>query len=231
MKRIYPFFAALLLILCGCGQKQTETSDTKETVSAQSANEASPESSMPESSRAEQNTNGISYQVKNAETPKAETASMEEPLSLGQWGTVAKYCTKDGSYCDIPVSILSVRRGNDVTKEAMALAKKSGAYLFEPEEYEEYALCEYEIDLSTFPVAEGGTLCDITAFITDENGEMLKLKNGSYWGTTAVCLDQQTYYYEGVVHSLLAYKIPKECSAYLITAGEYGETQTYFHGL
>ena len=126
MKRIYPFFAALLLILCGCGQKQTETSDTKETVSAQSANEASPESSMPESSRAEQNTNGISYQVKNAETPKAETASMEEPLSLGQWGTAAKYCTKDGSYCDIPVSILSVRRGNDVTKEAMALAKKRG---------------------------------------------------------------------------------------------------------
>ena len=96
--------------------------------------------------------------------------------------------------------------------------------------YWEYAIAEYEICLNDFSVGKGGTLCDITAFITGEDGEALALEDGSYWGTTVSCLDQETYFYEGVIHSMMAFRIVKGRSDYLIIAGEYGKTQTFFKG-
>ena len=100
-------------------------------------------------------------------------------------------------------------------------------YYFEPSDDEEYALVEYEICLDGFPVKEGGITCDVTAFITGSDGQSIKLKNGSYWGATASCLDNETYYYEGIVHSEMAYRIPKEVKEYILTIGEYGENQAF----
>lgn len=227
---------ALLLLTAGCAQ--TQPKDERDSVissgasSESSVAEPSDESGDSRSSKATaaENSSSISYQVSRADKPAAEKASAESPLSIGQWGSAAKYSTKDGAYVQVPVRIVSVRRGNSVNKEVTNTAKKTGVYLFSLKDNEEYALADYEICLDDFPVGEGGTLADITAFITGPDGQAIKTKEGGYWGTTAVCLDQTAYFYEGVIRSQMAFPILKNCSDYLINLGEYGEAQTFVRG-
>ena len=57
---------------------------------------------------------------------------------------------------------------------------------------------------------------------------MIKLSTGSYWGSSTIALDEQTYYFDGVIHSMICSPIPKEVKDYLIVLGEYGETQAFF---
>ncbi len=230
MKRILCLLSvsALVLLSCGCSSEKNKSSSSSVAPASQSVSSVPQESSQD--GQEESSGTGISYQVKDAEKPFPSDSTAKEPLSFGEWGTAAKYCTKDGGYVNVPVRVLSVRRGARVNEEVKRLVQQQGGYYFEPKDNEEYAIAEYEIDLDGFPVAKGGTLCDITAFITGENGEALALEGGGYWGTTASCLDDTTYYYEGVVHGLMAFRIIKNRSDYLIAAGEYGETQAFFKG-
>ncbi len=237
--------AAVLVLSCSCSAKE-ESSANESSVSTSSSDDSaadesslstdsgsSPEVKSPSESTQEASadigeSSGISYTVTPDDDIKTTSSSLISPLDIGSWGTGAKYCTSDGTYTNVPVRIVSVRRGDDVSKEVKELCKKYGSvYYTEPEGNQEYAIAEYEIDLDKFPVGEGGTLCDITASITGEDGEMIKLSNGSYWATTAFCMDEETYYYGGVVHSMLAYKIEKEVESYIMTLGEFGETQAY----
>lgn len=232
MKKLRCLLAvAVLLGMCSaCSSEHTADSsrsvDERESssVSVSSQEEVSGEPSVSEVS------SGLSHIVKDAEKPEVSPATVEKPLSVGEWGIAAKFCTSNDRYVEVPVRIVSIRRGGDVNEEVRRLMEQENHYYFEPDENEEYAIAEYEISLQDFPVGEGGTLCDITAFITGENGEALVLKDGSYWGTSVSCLDESTYYYEGVVHSLMAFRIIKNRTDYLLTVGEYGETQTFFKG-
>ena len=237
--------AAAVMLSCSCSQKEkssanessagTSSSDksTADESSTSTDSNNSGENTTSSDSASETNINagessGISYTVTPDEDIKTVSSSLTSPLELNTWGTAAKFCTNDGTYANAPVRIVSIRRGDDVSKEVKELCEKYGSvYYTDPEKSQEYAIAEYEIDLNKFPVGEGGTLCDITAAITGEDGEMIKLSNGSYWGTTAFCMDEETYYYGGVVHSMLAYKIEKEVEGYIITLGEFGETQAY----
>ncbi len=218
---------SLVLFSCACAKSAEDTSaaSSQPPVSLAVSEEESsePPHIVPPA-------NGISYTVQNAETPSAAAASVDEPLSVGTWGQAAKFCTENDSYIEVPFRLTAVRRGAAVTEEVRRLTEQGNGYFVEPSQNEEYAIAEYEICLDGFPVGQGGTLCDITAFITGENGEALSLNDGSYWGTTASCLDTSTYYYEGTIHSQMAFRIIKNRSDYLIIAGEYGETQTFFKG-
>lgn len=234
MKKLLCLLAvgALLGSCCACSsEKPSDNGTASSTAGASSAVlSEEPVSEVSEDASQADSETGISYIVKDAEQPTPSEAATASPLSVGEWGTAAKFCTANDRYVDVPVRIVSIRRGEAINEEARRLMEQSGRYYFEPNENEEYAIAEYEISLNDFPVGEGGTLCDITAFITGENGEALALENGSYWGTTVSCLDESTYYYEGVVHSLMAFRIIKGRTDYLMTVGEYDETQTFFKG-
>ena len=215
--------AAMLLSFCACsnsGNKDTESSAAG--ISAVSENEDDSKTVKEVSG------NGPAYIVKDASTPTGAASSLSSPLEVGDWGTAAKLCLKDGGYVDVPVRLVSFRRSDGVNEEVKKKMEGSKfTYYFEPADYEEYVLAEYEICLNGFPVNEGGTLCDITAFITGSDGQAIKLKDGSYWSATASCLDNETYFYEGVIHSEIVWRIPKEVKEYILTFGEYGEHQAF----
>ena len=164
------------------------------------------------------------------ESIDTKTSSVGLPLKLNEWGKAAKFCTADNSYKDVPVRILSVRRGEKVNDEVRQIAKSSSFLTyFEPDAKEEYAIAEYEISLDGFPVKEGGTQADIFASVSGTDGQMIKLDDGSYWGTTAAAaVGDDEYYHEGVVKGKLMYKIIKGYNDYLLIVGETGETQAYF---
>ena len=230
MKKVCLLLAGMLCLCSGCSSgSSTESSQAAGISSAVSA-DSRVVSEESEVSAVKTPYSVFSYVVKEAETPAAADASVEKPLALGEWGMAAKYCTEHNYYLDVPVRITAIRRGAAVNDEVRELMAQSEQYFFEPSENEEYAIAEYEICLNDFSVGKGGTLCDITAFITGEDGEALALEDGSYWGTTVSCLDQETYFYEGVIHSMMAFRIVKGRSDYLIIAGEYGKTQTFFKG-
>lgn len=223
-KKIAFFMAAVMaLTLCACSggdNKSTESS----AMGISSVSEAEESSGKVK----EVSGSGLAYLVKEASTPDTVSSSLNSPLEVGEWGTAAKLCLKDGVYVDVPVRLVSLRRGNGVNEEVKKKMEGSHfTYYFEPQDNEEYVLAEYEICLDGFPVKEGGTLCDITTFITGSDGQAIKLKNGSYWGASASCLDNETYFYEGVVHSEIAWRIPKEVKEYILTFGEYGENQAF----
>lgn len=216
-------FAMLLCIavLSGCASDtDNPAADTVSVSSAVSADDAA--------SRPEKEGSGISYRVEDASVPSTASGSFTSPLSLGEWGSAAKLVTADGSYVNVPVRVISVRRGDDVTEEIKTISRETGRFFQDVDEKEEYLIAEYELKLDGFPVREGGTLCDITAFVTGETGEMIPLKNGGYYGVSAKMLDESTYWYEGTVHSQLAYPIPKEIKEHYLVLGEYGETQTVY---
>ena len=251
MKKFIAFLSAAALLVCfsscsGGPDKQesiaasASSAGSENTESTQSAESSEPdESNESRASHApdvfssdssiisEPAPNAISYKVKDAEKPTGKSSSADAPLSLDEWGTAAKLNLKDNTYTNVPVRLVSVKRGANIYSELKDTVGSS-RYLFEPRDTEEYLVCEYEICLDGFPVPEGGTLCNITGGITGTNGEMVKLSTGSYWGSSTVSLDEQTYYYDGVIHSMICSPIPKEVKDYLIVLGEYGETQAFF---
>ena len=225
IKKCTAMLLAALSVLTFSACSGNGNNNTEGSVGSTSAAERSEESS---DTVQEVSSSGPSYLVKDADTPVPSASTLQSPIEAGSWGKAAKLCLKDNSYVDVPVRVVSVRRGTDVNKEVKEkMDASSFNYYFEPSDDEEYALVEYEICLDGFPVKEGGITCDVTAFITGSDGQSLKLKNGSYWGATASCLDNETYYYEGIVHSEMAYRIPKEVKEYILTIGEYGENQAF----
>lgn len=215
MKRILLFCLAVSLTACAGA------------CSGSSAQESSPSSAASSVSEPE------SSSASDRQEITITSSSASSPLSLNVWGSAAKYSTASGEYVETPIRLLSVRRGESVKEEVRRLAEKSSFAVYrEPDKDKEYALVTYELSLDGFPVKEGGTLIDVFATVTGTDGEMLKLANGSYYSTTAMCLnDDDAYFYEGVATGMMAYQIPKNCTDYLLVIGEPGESLAYFKGL
>lgn len=230
MKKLPALFCitALMLSFAACsdsGQKESSASDDSSRTSSVSESTASEESAASrEESRSE---HALSYKIPDAEKPMGKSSTLDSPLGLNEWGSCAKQNLKDYTYTNVPVRIVSIRRGETVFNELKEMVSAS-RYLFEPRDEEEYLVCEYEICLDGFPVPKGGTLCDISGSITGTDGQFVKLSTGSYWSSSIVNLDEETYYYDGVIHSMFCSPIPREVKDYLVILGTFGETQAYF---
>lgn len=221
MKKILTVLlaASVAVLLCACSGPKDEQSSSTESKQQSTASE----STSSQSSKAD----------KSSEDINPASSSAEKPLELKKWGKAAKYSTEENGYVSVPVRILSVRRGESVANEVKRLAEKNiFTHFSEPEDFEEYAIAEYELSLDCFPVGKGGTNIDITAFIVGTDDDMLTLKDGTYWSATAMSLNEDDKYcYEGVVRGTMAFKIPKGVSDYIIKTGEAGEEQAYFKGV
>ncbi len=208
--------AALLTFSSACSGSKDHSSSPASQSPAEPSAESSAESS-----------------ASSGEEISVSDSSAKSPLMPEKWGKAAKYCTEQDSYVDVPVRILSVRRGDGVKDEVRRLADQSlYAVYSEPKDSEEYAIADYELSLDGFPVGKGGTLIDVYAVILGTDGDMLKLSDGSYFSATAMCLNgDDNYRYEGIVKGKLAYKIPKGCTDYLLVLGEVNETQAFVQGV
>lgn len=223
-KQTITMAIALCLMVCsGCSDK---SADNKE-ISLSSAFVASDFDVSEESEISETSASGsgISYQTDNKETPSTSSSSLNSPLGLNEWGIASKYCLNTKSYVNVPVRIVSVKRGNEAEEEI----KKLGAYIFDNRESEEYAIAEYEICLNDFPAGKNGTWCDISGSVTSLDGNLMKLDDGTYWGSSiSFFTEDKDFYYDGIVHSKVYFSIIKDRTDYLLCIGESGETVAYF---
>ncbi len=197
---------AVLLTVSGCSSSQTVTDESSNLS----------EESVVSTSSAEESKIVLSSSTVNA------------PLGLNTWGNAAKYCTQNQQYVTVPVSVTNITRGTAAEKTVKAYAEKSEVFTYTaPEKGQEWVVADYQISLENFPMDEGGTTADITAFVSDKGGHALTWNKQS-WITSPVSLSDGKYAQGGTIKGKFAFLMLRDKQDYVLTLGEYDETQMFF---
>ncbi len=198
--------AAFSMMVCACSENQTD--EKEETSSVSSAAESTEES--------------------DKEEIKTTSSSLTSPLSLEEWGTAAKFSTKEQKYYNVPIRVISVTNGKNAEKEVKAFMDESEEYTYEkPEKNTEWISVEYELSLDGFPLDEEGADACVSAFVSAADGSVIEYKGKKFSSVTVNMVDGE-YHFEGIVKGRTAFKMPENLSDYTVAFGEYGETQAYF---
>lgn len=198
--------AVMIISFAGCSAKETEEES--------SAAESSANESVPEKAK---------------EKLRASTSSLQLPLGMNEWGSAAKYSVSENKYHDVPVKITGMVCGSEADKKIREILKKdpSGYKYTEPGKDSKWALIDYTLSLDGFPLDEGGEDASVTSFVTAEDGGYLK-SGGKDTASVTMDLFEKKYYFEGTVSGQIAVLIPAECKKFILTLGEYDETQAFF---
>ncbi|MDD6490011.1 MAG: hypothetical protein PUG48_09415 [Clostridia bacterium] len=225
MKKIISavLFVFVLLSLTACADNSKNNSDG-------GSEEPTTESSVSEivSGTQSENSDDTSSAESSEEQIRTISSSLSSPLGLNSWGIVAKYNTKEHNYINVPIRITAVEHGQKATDIVKKFMSESSSYNYtEPGQDAEWVVAEYEISLDGFPVDEGGADSSITSSVTAENGGYFEYGDKK-WSTTTVNITDGQYYFEGTVKGQIAYQMLKNRTDYVITLGEYDETQAFF---
>lgn len=156
------------------------------------------------------------------------SSSISVPLSINNWGNASKYSTKEQGYYNIPIRITALTKGKKASEIVKKFMDKSASYTYtEPDKNAEWIVADYEISLDGFPVDKGGVDTSITSFVTGTDGNYMEYGDKK-WSTTTVNITDGKYYYEGNVKGQIAYQMLTGRTDYVITLGEYNETQAFF---
>lgn len=171
------------------------------------------------------NTN-INNNSSNTTPITGSSSSKTSPLSIGEWGIASKYYS--GEYVDVPVKVTNITRGSTAAQEVEEYCNSdSSIYRYEDaEEDMEWAVVEYEIDLSDF---DTDTIVNLDRRITG-TGDNTSVKHR---GTTYIIstMNMTTDYDSGkIVTSKFATQLPTGCHDYLIVLGSSEYTQAFFQG-
>ena len=213
-------FALLSLAACSDNTKNNADDGSENPVAESSVSEITSNTQSENSS--EQSTESSDEKIRTV------SSSLSSPLGLNSWGSAAKYNTKEQNYINVPVRIISVEHGQKATDTVKKFMSESPSYNYtEPGQDAEWVVAEYEISLDGFPVDEGGADSTITSFITAENGGYFEYGD-KQWSTTTINITDGKYYFDGIVKGQIAYQMLKDRTDYVITLGEYDETQAFF---
>ena len=197
----------MLVSLCACSGEKTEESLSEKSVSS----EAEPEKEKSEAS-----------------SVRAVSSSLTSPLALQEWGNAAKFSTLDQKYYTVPVRILKVITGSQAEKTVRDYTKENKTYSLPSDDSSDvWVTAEYEICLDGFPAGKSGTDAGIVSFVTGLDGNTLEY-SGKKYSVTTINITDGKYYYEGVHRGSIAFTIPSGCRDYMLSLGEYGETQAFF---
>lgn len=187
----------------------------------------SEENNSSDVSQAESKASEIS-EASEKEEIKAVSSSVSSPLSSDVWGSASKYSTFKQKYCDVPVRLTGVTRGDKAKAEVRAFMNGSDEYTYkEPDKGEEWVVAEYELCLDGFPLDEGGADCSVSSFVTGTDGGYI-VSGGKNYSPVTVNITDGEYYFEEIHGGKIAFTLPKNCKDCLIVLGEYEEDQAYF---
>ena len=193
-------------MICACSENKTEENEETSSVSSASEN--------PEES--------------DKEEIRTTSSSLTSPLSLNEWGTAAKFSTKEQKYYNVPIRVISVTNGKNAEKEVKAFMDESPEYTYEkPDKNTEWVIAEYELSLDGFPLDDEGADASVSAVVSSDDGGIIEYKGEKFSSVTVNMIDGN-YSFEGLVKGRTAFKMPKNFSNYIVAFGEYGETQAYF---
>ena len=154
------------------------------------------------------------------------SSSKTSPLTFGEWGIASKYYS--GEYVNVPVRVTNITRGSAAAQEVEEYCN-SGSSIYKYEDAEdgmEWAVVEYEVDLSDF---DTNTSVSLDRKITG-TGDNSSVKHR---GTTYIIstMNMSFDYDSGkIVTSKFATQLPTGCHDYLIVLGSSSSTQAFFQG-
>lgn len=226
---IFAVILAFTVLSFSACSDTNENSVVSENPTVQSSSETSSDKDNSETSSAESDIeNSTENNESSTEEVSTAPSTVASPLTLNTWGTASKYCTKEQSYIDVPVRITSVTKGENAEKIVKRFMDDSSSYNYtEPDQNAEWVIAEYEISLDGFPTDEGGVDGSITSFITGTDGDYIDYGDKK-WSTTTINITDGKYYYEDIVKGQIAYQMIIGRTDYIITIGEYNETQSFF---
>lgn len=214
-------FALLSLTACSGGTDSNSDGGSESPSAESSVSEVSSDAQS-------ENSDGTSSEESSNEKIRTVSSSLSSPLGLDTWGSAAKYNTKEQNYINVPVRITAIEHGQKATDTVKKFMSESSSYNYtEPGQDAEWVIADYEISLDGFPVDEGGADSSITSFITAENGGYFEYGD-KQWSTTTINITDGKYYFDGIVKGQIAYQMLKDRTDYVITLGEYDETQAFF---
>lgn len=214
-------FALLSLTACSGGTDSNSDGGSESPSAESSVSEISSDTQS-------ENSDGTSSEELSDKKIRTVSSSLSSPLALNSWGSAAKYNTKEQNYINVPVRITAIEHGQKATDTVKKFMSESSSYNYtEPGQDAEWVIADYEISLDGFPVDEGGADSSITSFITAENGGYFEYGD-KQWSTTTINITDGKYYFDGTVKGQIAYQMLKDRTDYVITLGEYDETQAFF---
>ena len=171
----------------------------------------------------------------------AKVRSQESPASLNEWGLASKYAGKylseeyaDKNYIDVPVRVTKVSRGDKVIDDVKKLLQEHHYKYTEPKSSQlEYAIVDYEVDLSDVKFDEGtiGTSIKIDSSIKGSDGSSVKYDGITYILSTVDVSDSSYVKEPGVYTGKFITQLPKGCKDYLIKLGSsYNGSESHFKG-
>lgn len=172
------------------------------------------------------NNNSSTDNSSNTTPVTGVSSSKTSPLTFGEWGIASKYYS--GEYVNVPVRVTNITRGSAAAQEVEEYCN-SGSSIYKYEDAEdgmEWAVVEYEIDLSDF---DTDTIVNLDRRITG-TGDNSSVKHR---GTTYIIstMNMSFDYDSGkIVTSKFATQLPTGCHDYLIVLGSSSSTQAFFQG-
>lgn len=154
-------------------------------------------------------------------------SSKQEPLDIGEWGVASKYIS--GGYVDVPVRVTNVTRGNNAAEELRNyLDSGTSIYKYsEPKENMEWAIIEYDIDMTK--LEKDSTVKMDTKITGTGDNTSVKYKGVTYILST-INMTSNKYTKGGIESCKFAVQLPIGCVDYLIVLGTSSNTQAFFYG-
>lgn len=183
--------------------------------------------------------NIISNETITSSSENAKQSTKESPLKLNEWGLAAKRVSKELSeeyaeknYIDVPVRITKITRGEEATEIVKKWYDNQDTYKYEdPEAYTQWAVVDYEVDLSNVKFDEGiiGTSTDVSSSVKGLDGLSIKY-NGTTYILSTINTSSKEYVKEpGVYKCQFIVTLPEGCTDYLIILGNSSNgEESYF---
>ena len=177
----------------------------------------------------------------NVSSKDAKESKIDSPLEIGEWGLASKYAGKylsekyaDKNYIDVPVRVTKVVRGDKAKEEVKDWVANSKYYKYtEPKAYLEWAVIDYEVDLSDVSFDEGtiGTSIKIDSGVKSPEGGSVKYNGITYILTTTDASSSDYVKEPGVYEGKFIVQLPEGCKDYVIKLGNsYNGAESYFKG-
>ena len=179
--------------------------------------------------------------VKGVTGKSAKESKIDSPLKIGEWGFASKYVSeyqskeyKGVNSVDVPVRITKVTRGEKATKIVKEWVDSKKYYKYEePKAHTEWAVVEYEVDLSNVKFdSDGiGTAIKVDSAIRGTDGSSLKYDGIIYIITTTDASSSDYVKEPGVYSGKFITTLPEGCKDYIIKMGNsYNGAESFFKG-
>ena len=221
----------IMVLLPACGNSNlVQSIKAASAASASKPSESSKAESTP--SLADKTDSAVSSASTPVKSGKAITSSIDNALTKGQWGICSKYNAEVKKYQNIDITITNFTRGD----AARTIVKK---YVEQPnsiykwkelDKGQEWVVVNYSILFDQFKLGELGANPDVTTSVCSKSSKSAVVYNNASYIISTTGLGNRDYVKSKGGDSSFAFALPKGCTDYIITFGEYNETNAYFKG-